>query len=367
MLKPFRLLDALLALKRRFVRRPGPASGVLLISAGGLGDTVLFALLASRFSALARDGEAVTVLLRRDAAKMAFVLPVAFGLEIVDFNRFRKSLGYRRKAANRLFRAHYRLVVSTDQLRHPDLDEALLAMATPEQAFAMEPRSWSKYDARLRRNRRLYDRLFDSGPDRLDKVVRWTRFVNWLTGDDAPPPKVRLDLETAGEDTPDVLIQPFSAVAAKQSPAGLYARIIDALPEGTTVAITGALGDRTANPDFEELLTRDNVRFDASPFQDLAPALKAAKLVISVDTAAMHLAAALGAPTLCLASAAYVGEIVPYADEIMPGNVRFLYQGMDCEGCLGDCRLPFVDGMYPCIAALDEDKAVQWALEMLRA
>ena len=44
--------------------------GVLLVSSGGLGDTVLFALVVARFQALARDGEAVRVVLRRDAAAM---------------------------------------------------------------------------------------------------------------------------------------------------------------------------------------------------------------------------------------------------------------------------------------------------------
>jgi ADP-heptose:LPS heptosyltransferase len=77
-------------------------------------------------------------------------------------------------------------------------------------------------------------------------------------------------------------------------------------------------------------------------------------LVISVDTALMHLAVAVGAPTLCLASAAYVGEIVPYPSAMTPENVRFVYQSMECEGCLGDCSLPPEDGMFPCVAGLDE-------------
>ena len=362
----FRHFDALLALKRRFQVRPGTASGVLLISAGGLGDTVLFSLLASRFATLAREGETVSILLRKDAAKMAFVLPSAFGLEIVDFKHFRKSLPYRRKIANRLFKAHYRVVVSTDQLRHPDLDEAMVEMAAPDEAIAMEPRRWRKYDTRLQYNRHLYSRLFDSGPDRLDKVLRWNNFANWLTGANDAPPKVHIDLDAPKEETPDVLIQPFSAVAAKQSPVDLYRRMIEALPEGTSVAITGAPGDLNANPDYASLLELPGVSFDSSFFQDLVPALKAAKLVISVDTAAMHLAAALGAPTLCLASAAYVGEIVPYADEITPDNVRFHYQSMDCEGCLGNCHLEPVDGMYPCVAALDGDRAIELATEMFR-
>ncbi|MBL6933414.1 MAG: glycosyltransferase family 9 protein [Rhodospirillales bacterium] len=368
-MKPFHIQDTLLGLKRNFSKREGNANGVLLISAGGLGDTVLFSLFAERFASLARDGEPVTVLLRNDAAKMAFVLPKSIGLEIVNFKDLRKSLTYRRKIANRLYRAHYRLIISTDQLRHPDLDEALIEMAAPEEAIAMEARSWPKYDAALKNNRQLFSRLYDSGPNRVDKVVRWNNFANWLTGSDNPPPKVKIDqglvADASPGETPDILIQPFSAVNAKQSPVTLYKSIIESLPKGLSIAITGTPGDLNANPEYNQLLDLPGVTFDSSTFQELAPALKAANLVISVDTAAMHLAVALGAPTLCLASAAYVGEIVPYASDVTPDNAHVIYQTMACEGCLGKCHLEPIDDMYPCVAALDAERAVAKVKKLL--
>ncbi|HER27080.1 MAG TPA: lipopolysaccharide heptosyltransferase family protein, partial [Rhodospirillales bacterium] len=109
-----------------------------------------------------------------------------------------------------------------------------------------------------------------------------------------------------------------------------------------------------------------NVTFDGSTFADLAPRLKAARLVISVDTALMHLAIALGAPTLGLASAAYVGEIVPYAPEITPDNAHMIHQPMDCQGCLGDCRKEKIDGMYLCVATLDRDRIMAIVQSILR-
>ncbi len=368
MLKSFQILDLLLSWKRNLFKRKGPGRGILIISAGGLGDTVLFSLVVSRFATLALEKEPVTILLRNDSAKMAFLFPKEFFIEIVNFINFRKSVLYRHKIANCLFKAHYRLVISTDQLRHPDLDEAMIRMAEPDQAFAMEPRSWPKYDVQLKANRRLYGRLFDSGPDRIDKVVRWSNFANWLTRKDLPPPKVRIDssifTEKKGLQTSDVYIQPFSAVTLKQSPVGLYRKIISALPDGTSVAIIGTPGDLNDNPQFRELLELAGVTFNSAPFEELIINLKAAKLMISVDTAAMHLAAAIGTPTLCLASAAFVGEIVPYAPEVMPDNLCVIYKSMTCEGCLGYCHLEPVEDMYPCVAALDDDQAVLKALEL---
>ena len=306
---------------------------------------------------MAKDGEPVTLLIRREAAKMAFLLPPDITVMAVDFNKLRHSLGYRRKQFKTLFNNHYRLAVSTDFLRHPDLDCALVQAAAADQSRAMVHRPWPKHDRALAKDDAFYDDLFESGPLHVDKVVRWARFADWLTGTAETPPIVQLpdgiNIEATSADIPDVFIQPFSAVKLKQSPPGLYQSIIERLPEGIRVAITGTPGDLEANSQFKELLKLPNVTFDSATFADLAPKLKAAKLVISVDTALMHLAIALGAPTLGLASAAYVGEIVPYADAITPDNAHILYQEMDCQGCLGACTRAPVDGMYPCVAKLE--------------
>jgi hypothetical protein len=281
----------------------------------------------------------------------------------------RKDTGYRREITDGLFKAHYRLVVHTDYLRHPDLDEALAAAAHAPETVAMEPRPWRKYDARLAANRALYSRLFDSGPAVMDKVLRWSRFADWLLGEQSPPPTTRLAGErlapAAAHDEAVVVMQPFSAVKRKQSPPALYRRIIDSLPPGTRVVITGAPGDLTSNPQFQSLLELPGVTFDDRVFEDLVPMLRAARLVISVDTALMHLAVAVGAPTVGLASAAYVGEIVPYDAGITPDNVRFLYHSMVCEGCLGDCIHAPEDGMFPCVARLDQDHILATVREIM--
>ena len=123
--------------------------------------------------------------------------------------------------------------------------------------------------------------------------------------------------------------------------------------------------DLTSNPQFQSLLELPGVTFDDRAFEDLVPMLRAARLVLSVDTALMHLAVAVGAPTVCLASAAYVDEIVPYDPAITPPNARFVHHSVPCEGCLGNCILAAENGMFPCVARLDEDQILAAAHSML--
>lgn len=370
-MKLFRIQDRLLAMANRRKQRPGLPRGVLLISGGGLGDTVLLAHVLAAFADLAEDDEPVELLLNLGAEKMAFLCPADIAIRSVDFQRLRSNLGYRRRIMNDLFGAHYRLVIHLDHRRHPDMDEALAFACHAADTIAMEPRPWAKYDTALRANRARYDRLFDSGPARRDKVRRWLAFAGWLRGAELLPAPLQLPGDmlapASDEPAPLVVIQPYSAVKQKQCAPGVLQAIIAALPDDHAVAIAGAPSDRDRNPEYERLFDNARVHFEDATFEELTPRLRAARLVVSVDTACMHLAVAAGAPTLCLASAAYVGEIVPYDPALTPPNVRFIHQPMDCEGCLGDCRLAPVNGMYPCVALLDEAAIVEAVREILHS
>ena len=366
-----RAIDFLHRLRRRWTERAGPPHGLLLISAGGLGDTVMFASVADRFATLAKNDEPVTVLLRKDGAKTAFCLPDGINVITVDFQRFGKSSSYRWQTMESIYQSNFRCVISTDFLRHPHLDEVLaMAAAAPESA-AMEARHWTKYQSDLEANQRHFTQVFDSGPERYNKVLRWTDFANWLVDSNDPPPSLCSDRLknrfSSPNDNSEIIIQPFSAVGAKQSPPAMYEPVIDRLRQHFRITITGTANDFEANPDFAKMLEKQNVEMDTSTFEEIAPRLADASLVISVDTAMMHLAVALGAPTICVASAAYVGEIVPYDDQTNPDNAHFIYHPMSCEGCLGSCVHPLIDGRFPCIDKLSADDLTAKADQLIQS
>ena len=354
------ILPALDAVLRGLLARRPPAavpSGVLLLRSGGLGDTVLFAHVFPYFRSLAMAGEKITVLVRHDAAKTAFLLGPDVEILCVDYGRFLRNPLYRMQIAAGLRRRNFRIAVSTDERRHPLIDEVMIAATGAPDRPAMEAAPWPKYAAQLASNRRFFTRLLPPGADKLHVIEKWTRFANWLTDADHPAPVALLPTAPLAAPTvlerPTVVIQPFAGVKQKQITPGDVAELVDALPAGADVVITGTLQDLQQAPAIDDLSTRHNVRFESGTFESLVPLLRAAQLVVSVDTALMHLAAGLGTPTLGLASAAWVGEIVPYPAALMPPNFSVLYHDMPCAGCRAACHLPLENGMYPCVARLD--------------
>lgn len=365
------LIDACLRALLKRTRRDGAPRGVLLVRSGGLGDTVLFSHVLPLFLRYARADEPVSFLTPEASLKTTFLLPKNIQVIGVDYPRFLRDLAYRYRVSRDLHRRNFRAVISTDHLRHPLIDEALIAACMAEETLGMAARSWAKYDSVLEANRRLFTRLFESGPERRFIYERWIALAAWLTGEAAATPLLRLPEDRlpvpAATARPLVIIQPFSAKREKQPPPALFQRIIEGVGAGMDVVVTGHPSDLRNQPDYESLFRLPNVRFEGLSFEDVVPFLRAARLVVSVDTALMHLAVAVGAETVCLASAAYVGEIVPYPKALTPANAHFLHHPMACEGCRADCRLALENGMYACVARLDAHLVLTTIARLLAA
>jgi ADP-heptose:LPS heptosyltransferase len=362
----FDLVDGLVALRGRWRKRPG--DGILLVSSGGLGDTILFSLAVGRFIELARDGEAVDVVVRSDTAVAAFLFPERVNVISVDYRRFLRQPFYRLRTCLKLQDGGYRVAVSTDHLRLPTVDDALVMACAAEEAYALEPRTWPKHDSRLHRNRRRYDRWIVPSAGMAHRMVRWIELINGLTGRDDPPPLVRFDDNNlpppAGLARPTVVLHPFSAIRERQHGPALFDEIIAALPKDVDVVVSAGPGDLERNPDFRVLLEGARVSVDEDGLEAKAALLRAARLVVSVDTSILHLAVGVGAPTVCLASAAHVVDSIPYDSRMIPDNVTFFYHDMPCRGCLGSCTLALEDGRYPCIARLDRDQVLEKVREL---
>ncbi|MGD9875023.1 MAG: glycosyltransferase family 9 protein [Kiritimatiellia bacterium] len=91
----------------------------------------------------------------------------------------------------------------------------------------------------------------------------------------------------------------------------------------------------------------------------LGSVLRSASLVITVDSGPMHMAAAIGTPVLAVFGATDPVRTGPYGDK----NRVVTYEGkLDCRPCLArTCRR----GDLRCLAALDADRVLAAALEML--
>ena len=143
------------------------------------GDTALFSLVFNNFANLKEKDETVTLLLRSDAQKMSFLFPKNIKIKAVDFDLIHKNRGYRKRICEELFSSHYRLLISTDFLKHPYKDEAIIRGCQADITLGIRHKPWAKYDRALKK----------TCPYTIDSMIagqlcktRWSDGLTSLTG-----------------------------------------------------------------------------------------------------------------------------------------------------------------------------------------
>ena len=76
-MKLFQLQDQFLRLRRRFSNRRGQPGDILILSGGGLGDTILFSHAIEQFLDLAEPGEMVRLLLNQGSDRLTLYVSYA--------------------------------------------------------------------------------------------------------------------------------------------------------------------------------------------------------------------------------------------------------------------------------------------------
>ena len=356
---------------RRADRAAGDKRGLLLVSSGGLGDTILFSLMVARFRQLIGADEPIWIVVRSESAGLSFLFPDDVTLIPVDYRRFIKKTVYRLDTCKRITQLGARIAISTDHLRLPTVDDVMIRASGAGKRYALSPRSWPKHDKALQAHRSWYTDWVDPDPAMAHRLIRWWELANGLTDNIADVPKVTFDPSLVPDpphtDKPEIILHPFSAIAEREVDPQVFIDIANTFADDYQIVMTAGPNDLARGPRHQALADHPGVVVDTSDLKSKAARLRGAALVVSVDTSIMHLAVGAGAPTICLASAAHIIDSVPYDSRMMPGNVTFIVPQIDCAGCLGQCIHPLEGGRYRCLGQLTTDIVLSKAQEILAA
>jgi heptosyltransferase-1 len=174
-------------------------------------------------------------------------------------------------------------------------------------------------------------------------VWRYLNLAHYLGAPQAAPParpRFRLGLEAGvdlsrllpqGDARPLAVLHPGARWASKLWPAASWAALAQWLSreQGFQVAITGSPADRElAAPIFARLQEPALNLVGRTSLAELAGVLKAARLMVTTDTGAMHLAAALGTPV-----AALFGPTAPWRTGPFGEGHQIVRLGLTCSPC----------------------------------
>jgi heptosyltransferase-2/heptosyltransferase-3 len=168
---------------------------------------------------------------------------------------------------------------------------------------------------------------------------------------------------------PLVVLHPGSGAPLKSWPAPRWAAVADGLADqGAAVLLTGGPDDLDSPLLIESIMRRPAGQLAGqTSFGQLAALFERASLVVGVDSGPLHLAAAVGAPTLRLYGPTDPARYGPWAPA-QPGLHPTLFGDLPCRPC-GDLVAPPCGAHQDpaCLAAVQPPAVIEAALRLLGA
>lgn len=222
---------------------------------------------------------------------------------------------------------------------------------------------------------RWYTQLFPASSSPMMELFRNAEFFNYLAATIHQPCIPQLphlcmlsaDLQPA---SPYFIVFPGASWVGRQWPVEQFAAVLVALQlrHGWQPVLCGAPNEaalcqaiaHAAAVNCTNLAGRTNL-------SELVEVVRGARLLIGNETSAVHIAAAVGTPAVCVLGGGHFGRFIPYPDIVGGIKPVVAAEAMPCYHCNWQCNQPHTpNGPVPCISNISVATvlaAAQQALE----
>ena len=328
---------------------------VLIIRLDNIGDFILWLDSFRAYSQIFPSKEyEVTVLGNSVWEELARAnLPVS-NFFFINPKRFCSNLAYRWKIFKQLRKNAFDIVVQTRFSRRYALEDTIIRLCGAHQRIGFESHSGSLRQLEERRSRRWYSHLITTSLGDVHELQRNGEFVRALGAKDFKISTPKLHISKQQDEKAKAIISKDgipsgyyvlfigAADAGRHWPAERYVDIGEHLYKhyGWLGVICGGPGDADAGKIIlrEAYVPMRNLAGSTS-LNVLAAVIKHAKLMVTNETLAVHMAAALSTRCVCILGGGHFGRFLPYpaclgTSSQIPATV---YKRMDCFGCNWQC------------------------------
>jgi ADP-heptose:LPS heptosyltransferase len=159
-----------------------------------------------------------------------------------------------------------------------------------------------------------------------------------------------------------IVIMPGAGVDQRRWETGKFIELANVLLKTTNhkIYLVGSVAEKPVADQIVQSLPAGSVSNLASEtsLMQLVELIAGAALVISNETSAVHIAAAVKTRSICILGGGHFARFAPYATttEFSPVCV---YHRMECFNCNWSCKFQIADCQpFPCVAAVDTDQVL---------
>jgi ADP-heptose:LPS heptosyltransferase len=330
----------------------GDPGSILLVRTDAIGDFVLFTP-ALRYFRTSFANHRITLVVDSNLMDLASACPFVDAVIPVDVRHYRRNLFYRLSFIHDLRRRAFNSVIHPTYSRTAESDE-IVCCSGAARKVGIDGDLNNLSARQKKRNDAYYTTLLKTGDEKQPEIERNRDFTAQVTGTqidsiDFQPELWLMEsdrqaaqklLKDAGLDPMRDLIAailPGASWKGKEWPANNYAKVADRIVNGYRgkIVILGSSADaNVASSVASGMRSPCSNLAGKTGLRELAAILELCGIYIGNDTGPLHLAVALGIPTLCLMGGGHFGRFYPYGDL---NRHRMVYQKMDCYHCNWKC------------------------------
>ncbi len=374
----FLLLDAvvLLCTPRESLAQTRKKATVGVLNLHGNGDLILSMLCLNELRQLYPPSDYYFILLcAANTVELAKIIIPADEIIAIDRYWFCRSLKYRVSIIRQVARSGIAIAIQPTYNRFVTVEDALIraTRARSKVGSTGGPLYISRFVRLI--SDRWYDRLIHAADTPLHELERYGEF---LSGLGVFPPLARPQLPRPPRFTHQSIGTRDYAVFAldassfiKTWPRENFAKVAHYLSQRLGLRIVHCESGNGTGRTEEKLSRSDQAIINlqgATSMQDFLALLGGARIVLTNDSAALHLATALNIPTVAIAGGGLPVRYHPYPADYMPTvkNVLVVTKEMPCFGCGWLCIYQTTYATpAPCITAVSVSRVVRATLQLL--
>ncbi|HEU4470470.1 MAG TPA: glycosyltransferase family 9 protein [Flavisolibacter sp.] len=362
------------AADRFFIIQRRRKSGVVIVRLDAIGDFVVWSHSAPEYRQLF-PGQKITLIANVLWKGLAEKLPYWDEVWAIDPDKFKKNLVYRWKWLYRISRAGFEVAL------HPTFSRRLLIGDTMIRASQARKRVGPQGDlSNMSEGMRLmanewYTELVHIKKEASTELERNAAFVHHLSG---RPVQVKLHrMPSMGPLPSNLVIErdyfiifPGASWPGRQWPAAHFASLVRQLNEktGWIPVLCGSEGEK----EFCSSIGQQSGVYvinlaGATNLCEFTEVIRRSRLLVGNETSAIHIAAAVQTPVVCITGGGHFGRFVPYPEMGTPGMLIASYH-MPCYHCNWSCTQGY-NGVnaVPCIREIPVSLVLKLSLEALSA
>lgn len=341
-------------------------NGVVVVRLDAIGDFALWSDAAKEYSKI-YNGKKITLLANSAWSDFAKEFPYWKSVWPIDLKRFGCNPFYRWKLLLRIRKAGFEVAIQ------PTYSRVFLHGDSVIRASGAKKRIGSSGDlsnirASLKAiSNRWYTTLIPASEKPLMELDRNGEFIQNLTGQkfkvDLPKLPILAALPENLKFQEDYFILfPGASWHGKQWPPSHFAQVLEQLHHrrGWRAVLCGSSTELALCQSVVNMSNVPSVNLAGkTTLAELTELIRASRLLIGNDTSAVHIAAAVGTPVVCILGGGHYGRFMPYSEKIKgikPLAATYKMPCFNCNWCCNQIHDP--SGPVPCISRISVEKVL---------